>query len=227
MVTKVSKLDDGFLVETKSGESYQTRAVILANGVRLRWLDVPGEKEFLSKGVCYSAVSYAPLFIDRVTSVYGEGMDALRSAAELATVASEVHLIGPSEVETALDSVLGNKLKNTEKVKIHAGYKIVRITGDDYANHVSLEGPDGQPLELDTECVFVEKDLVPNTEYVQDLVALDKHGRVIIDSINQTNVPGVFAAGDITNIYAEQVLVAVGEGAKAALTAYDYLLRYK
>jgi len=224
MVTKVSKLENGFEVETKSGETYLTKTVILANGVRLRWLDVPGEKEFLSKGVCYSAVSYAPLFIDRITAVYGEGDEALRSVAELSTVAQKVHLIGP--VEGILDSDLGRKLQNTKNVEIHTGYKITRITGNEYANHVSLESPAGEALELDTECVFIEKDLVPNTEYVEDLVELDEHGRVIIDSINQTSVPGVFAAGDITNIYAEQVLVAVGEGAKAALTAYNYLLRY-
>jgi len=224
MVTNLSKIDSGFAVETKGGETFETRTVIIANGVRLRWLDVPGEKEFLSKGVCYSAISYAPLFIDRVTAVYGEGDEALRSVAELSTVAKKVHLIGP--VEGVLGSELGKKLQETANVEIHNGYKIKRISGEEYANHVSLEAPDGSPMELDTECVFIEKDLVPNTEYVKGLVELDDQGRVIIDSINQTSVPGVFAAGDITNIYAEQVLVAVGEGAKAALTAYNYLLRY-
>ena len=156
--------------------------------------------------------------------MYGEGDEALRSVAELSTVAQKVHLIGP--VEGVLGTELGKKLQNTANVEIHTGYKITRITGDEYANHVSLESPDGNLMELDTECVFIEKDLVPNTEYVKDLVELDEQGRVVIDSINQTSVPGVFAAGDITNIYAEQVLVAVGEGAKAALTAYNYLLRY-
>lgn len=223
MVTQVTKIDGGFSLETKSGETYQARTVILANGVRLRWLDVPGEKEFLSKGVCYSAISYAPLFIDRVTAVYGEGEIALRSVAELATVAKEVHLIGP--VSKALDSELGRKLQNTPNVAFHTDYRISRITGDDYANHVTLVSPDGQTAGLSTECVFIEKDLVPNTEMVRDLVELDDQGRVIIDSINRTSIPGIFAAGDITNIYAEQVLVAVGEGAKAALSAYDYLLR--
>ncbi|MGD2028001.1 MAG: FAD-dependent oxidoreductase, partial [Anaerolineales bacterium] len=80
-------------------------------------------------------------------------------------------------------------------------------------------------VELDTECVFVEKELLPNTRFVKDLVELDEKGRVVVNNINQTSTPGIFAAGDVTNIYAEQVLVAVGEGAKAALSAYDYLLR--
>ncbi len=225
MVTSVEKIEGGFSVETKNGDTYQTKALILANGVRLRWLDVPGEKEFLSKGVCYSAISYAPLFIDRVTAVYGEGEVALRSVAELSTVASEVHLIGP--VEEAMSSTLGQKLQEKPNVIFHPGYKITRITGDDYANHVMMESPDGTIMDLDTECVFVEKDLVPNTEYIKDLVELDDQGRVIIDSLNHTSVPGIFAAGDITNIYAEQVLVAIGEGAKAALSAYDYLLNYQ
>lgn len=223
-VTKINKADDGFTIETKSGETFKTRAVILANGVSQHWLEIPGEKEFMGKGICYSAISYAPLFIDRDTAVFGEGELALRSAAELASVASKVHLIGP--FEDLLNSDLGKKLDAAENVELHPGFELVKISGDEYANHITLKNMDGKALELDTECVFVEKELHPNTDFIKDLVALDERGRVMISYINETNVPGIFAAGDITNIYAEQVLVAIGEGAKAALSAYDYLLRY-
>ncbi|MEJ2759575.1 MAG: NAD(P)/FAD-dependent oxidoreductase [Anaerolineales bacterium] len=223
-VTRITKIEDGFAVETHSGETYNTKALILANGVSLNWLEIPGEKEFMGKGVCYSAISYAPMFIDRDTAVYGEGELALRSAAELSTVAKQVHLIG--SLSDVMETDLGKKLQGAENVILHPEYHVTKISGNEYANHVSMVGPDGKQEELETECVFVEKELHPNTDFIKDLVDLDDKGRVIINKINHTSTPGIFAAGDITNIYAEQVLVAIGEGAKAALSAYDYLLRY-
>ena len=167
--------------------------------------------------------SDSKMFIDKITTVFGEGDLALRSAAELSTVAKTVHLIGPSP--NAYDSDLGQKLISSPNVETFHDYEVTRITGEDYANHVYLEGPAGEQKELGTDCVFVEKELLPNTGILKGLVELDERNRIIINSINQTSVPGIFAAGDITNIYAEQVLVAIGEGAKAALSAYDYLLR--
>ena len=222
-VTQVNKTDQGFAVETRSGDVIETKCIIVANGVSQKWLDIPGEKEFMGKGICYSAISYAPLFIDKVTTVFGEGDLALRSAAELSTLAKTVHLIGPSS--NAFENDLGQKLKSSPNVEIFHDYQVTRITGDDYANHVLVEDPAGEQKELATDCVFVEKELLPNTGILKDLVKLDERNRIIINSINQTSMPGIFAAGDITNIYAEQVLVAIGEGAKAALSAYDYLLR--
>lgn len=222
-VTRVAQTARGFSVETQSGDKFETKCIIVANGVNQRWLGVPGEKEFLGKGICYSAISYAPLFIDKITTVYGEGDLALRSAAELSTVARTVHLVGPSE--TSFGSDLGRKLKSSPNVELFHDYQIQRIAGDEYANHVTLEGPAGEKQELVTDCVFVEKELLPNTKILEGLVELDERNRIIINSINQTSMPGIFAAGDITNIYAEQVLVAIGEGAKAVLSAYDYLLR--
>ncbi|MCB2179830.1 NAD(P)/FAD-dependent oxidoreductase [bacterium] len=223
-VTHVSKIKGGFSVETRSGNFYEAKALILANGVSQRWLEIPGEKEFMGKGICYSAISYAPLFIDRDTVVFGEGELALRSAAELSTVAKKVHLIGA--ISNVLDTELGKKMQAAPNVEIHSEYQVSNISGEEYANHVSLDGPNGEKVNLDTECVFIEKELLPNTSFMKDLVNLDKKGRIIVNNINQTSTPGIFAAGDITNIYAEQVLVAIGEGAKAALSAYDYLLRY-
>ena len=222
-VTQVNQTNGGFTVETKGGDVIETKCIIVANGVNQRWLGIPGEKEFMGKGICYSAISYAPLFIDKITTVFGEGDLALRSAAELSTLAKTVHLIGPSA--KAFESDLGQKLKSSPNVETFHEYNVTRIAGDDYANHVYLEGPKGEEKDLATDCVFVEKELLPNTDIVKHLVKLDERNRIIINSINQTSMPGIFAAGDITNIYAEQVLVAIGEGAKAALSAYDYLLR--
>ncbi len=222
-VIQVENTEHGYIVGTSSGDNYETKSIIVANGVSQKWLEIPGEKEFMGKGICYSAISYAPLFIDKITTVLGDGDLALRSAAELSTVAKTVHIVGP--VMDTYDSDLGKRLLDASNVELFPGFEVKNISGNEYANMVALEGPNGEQKELSTDCVFVEKELLPNTDFLKDLVELDKQGRIVINSINQTSMPGIFAAGDITNIYAEQVLVAIGEGAKAALSAYDYLLR--
>ncbi len=222
-VTKINALAKGFKVETQSGEAFETKAVIIASGVNVETLDVPGEKEFFFKGLCYSAISYAPLFIDKDAVVIGEGELALRSAAELATIAKSVQLVGPTQ--KVLDSDLGKKLKAASNVKISEGAKVVRIKGEGYANTVTVKSSDGKETDLKMDGAFIEKALKPNTEFVKGVVNLDGQGRIIVDCFSRTSVPGIFAAGDVTNIYAEQVLVAIGEGAKAALSVYDYLLK--
>ena len=223
-VSEITKNGETFDVFTDSGKTYQSKAVIIATGVRMEPLNVPGEKEFYFKGLCYSAISYAPLFIDKKVVVIGEDDLALRSAAELATVASEVQLVGPGK--QVLDSDIGKKLGQAEKVTIYQGHQVLRVNGTNYATSVTIMSPDGVESELEMDGAFVEKALTANTQSVKNLVKLDSQERVIIDCFNRTSEPGVFAAGDVTNIYAEQVLIAIGEGAKAALSAYDYLLKY-
>ena len=223
-VENVVREEDGFTIQTRNGNSLRARAVVVATGTRQQWLDVPGEREYLSKGLCYSAMSYAPLFIDKKTVVIGDGELALRSASELATVANHVHVVGPTG--DVLQSPLGQKLQRSENVSILEGHKVARVAGNGYCNRVIVKSPGGEEMELSADGTFVEMNLIPNSQMVADLVNVDEQGRIKVDCFNRTNVPGVFAAGDVTNIYAEQVLVAVGEGAKAALSAYDYLLPY-
>lgn len=222
-VERVIRNDDRtFTVQTKGGAELFARAVLVATGSRQEWLNVPGEREYLSKGLCYSALSYAPLFIDKKTVVIGEGELALRSAGELATVAAHVHLVGPSGA--ILETPLGQKLQRAENVTILPNHRVVRVLGNGYANKVVVDTPSGEELELAADGTFVERSLIPNSAMVADLVELDPQGRIKVDWGNRTSVPGLFAAGDVTSVYAEQVLIAVGEGAKAALSAYDYLL---
>ncbi|HID50960.1 MAG TPA: FAD-binding protein [Anaerolineae bacterium] len=221
-VVKVEKDDGRFVVHTKGGGELPARAVIIATGARQQLLDVPGEQEYLSKGLCYSALSYAPLFIDKDTVVIGEGELALRSAAELATVAHHVHVVGTSH--EMLETPLGQKLVKADNVTVLEEYRVARVAGNGYCNKVIVQSPDGEKMALEADGTFVEKALVPNVEMVADLVERDELGFIKVDPYNRTSTPGVFAAGDVTNIYAEQVLVAVGEGVKAALSAYEYLL---
>ena len=219
---KIVRQENGFIVKTRGGGDLETKAVIVATGTRQQLLNVPGEKEFIMRGLCYSALSYAPLFIDKATVVIGDGDLAQRSTAELATVAKHVTLVCPAD-ELKVTNV-NEKLKDAPNVTILEGHHVVEVKGDDYAKSLLIKDKKGKVTELQADGTFVEMALVPNSQIVADFVALDEQKRIIIDCGNHTSVPGIFAAGDVTNTYAEQVLVAVGEGAKAALSAYEYLL---
>ena len=200
----------------------ESKAVIVATGARQVRMDVPGEKEYTMKGLCYSALSYAPLFIDKSVIVIGEEDLALRSAGELSTVAKEVTMVCANDA--MMGTPLGQKLQAAGNVKIMRDCEIVEVQGDDFARKLILKDASGKLNTFEADGMFVEKALTPNTKMVEGLVKLDEQGRIVIDCGCHTNVPGLFAAGDATNNYAEQVLIAVGEGAKAALSAYDYLL---
>lgn len=221
-VEHVTREADGFAVRTTKGQIIKSRAVIIASGTRQKRLMVPGEKEFTMRGLCYSALSYAPLFIDRETMVVGDGDLALRSAAELATVAAHVYLtIGQGQ---ALQTPLGRKLLQTQNVSILENYQVLEIQGNSHAQSVVLKTPQDDTTRINVDGLFIEMGLTPNSKMVCELVELDEQGRIKVDCGARTSVPGIFAAGDVTSIYGEQVLIAVGEGAKAALSAYDYLL---
>lgn len=221
-VEKIARKNGGFTVKTKSGADLEAKAVIIATGARQVRMGIPGEKEFTMKGLCYSALSYAPLFIDKTAVVIGDGELALRSGAELATVARHVYMVGAGDKMMA--TPIGKKLGRAENVTIIQGCEVLEVKGDEYARSLCLKDSSGKTVEYPTDAIFVEKALTPNSDMVKDLVKLDERGRIIVDDASRTSVPGVFAAGDVTNGFAEQVLIAVGEGAKAALSAYEFLL---
>lgn len=161
-------------------------------------------------------------FIDKITTVIGDGELALRAAGELATVAQRVNLVGPTE--GALETPLGKKLVEESKVMLYEGYEAVEVLGSEFAETIVARSPSGERTEIPADGTFIEMGLLPNSQMVADFIQLDDQDRIEIDCATNTNIPGVFAAGDVTTIYAEQVLIAVGEGAKAALSAYEYLL---
>ena len=220
-VESVTKEGDHFVVTSK-GATLEAKAVILATGVRQVRLEAPGEKEYIMKGLCYSALSYAPLFIDKTAIVIGNEDLALRSAGELATVAKEVVMV--CEGDKPLDTPLGKKLTAAKNVTVLKKSHVVEVKGDDYARTLVIEDENGATKEYKADGMFVEKGLNANASMLNGVAATDPQGRIIVDGACRTSIPGLFAAGDVTNSYAEQVLVAVGEGAKAALSAYEYLL---
>jgi alkyl hydroperoxide reductase subunit F len=221
-VEKVEKKDEHFAITTKGGAVLEAKAVIVATGTHQVQMDVPGEKEYAMKGLCYSALSYAPLFIDKEVIVIGGGELALRSASELSIVAKQVTMVCSGGEGS--ESPLGQKLQAASNVKIMKDCEVLEVQGDDYARKLIIKDASGNRIEYTADGMFVEKNLMPNTDMVKGLVKLDDNGHIIVDCACRTNVPGIFAAGDVTTIYGEQVLIAVGEGAKAALSAYEYLL---
>jgi alkyl hydroperoxide reductase subunit F len=221
-VTRISKDEENFLVETAGGDMLQAKSIIFATGARVKPLGVPGEKEFLGRGLSYSALSHAPLFIGKRTAVIGDGDLALRAVAELSLNAEAVHLI--AESPDILETPLLQRLATNLKVILWEGYRVKEIQGTAFAERVIMATEEGATAEVEIDGVFVEIGLVPNSEPIRGLAEIDEQGRIKVDNLNRTSCQGLFAAGDVTDAFAEQVLIAVGEGAKAALSAYDYLL---
>jgi thioredoxin reductase len=218
---EVNAVSGGFEVKLSNGDVHQARTLVVATGARGQLLEVPGEREFMMRGLCYSAISYAQLFIDREAVVIGDGELALRGMAELARVAKKVTLVAPTRGE--LDSPLGRKLHKMDHITFLEGYKVKEVQGDIYARSVVVTAEDEQHA-IEADAIFVEMDLIPRSKLVEHLVDLDDKGRIKVNCRNETNTPGIFAAGDVTDGYAEQVLICIGDGAKAALSAYEYVL---
>jgi alkyl hydroperoxide reductase subunit F len=218
----VEKTRGGYEVKTRDGKAHKAKALIIATGALGRLLNVPGEKEYMNRGLCYSAVSYAPLFIEREAAVIGDGSLALRSATELARIARKVTLVAPTHGE--LDTPMGHKVQGTRNMEVLEGFHVEAVLGDAYARKLVV-GRAEEKREIEADAFFVEVDLTPQSEIVASLVRRDEHGRIQVDSRNRSSAEGIFAAGDVTDVPSEQVLISIGEGAKAALAAYEYLIQ--
>jgi thioredoxin reductase len=220
-VDGIEPVEGGYKVTLSSGETLSARALIIATGADGLLLDVPGEKEFIMRGVALSAISYAQVFIDRQVAVVGAGDLGLRAALLLGDNAEKVTLIAPGGDH--LDTPAGKKVQARENIEILLDASVEAIEGDQYARRIIVtKGDERHSIEVDA--VFIELGLNPRSELVAGLVERDEDYRIIVDAQTATSRAGIFAAGDVTNSHAEQVLIAIGEGAKAALSAYEYLL---
>ena len=215
-VTQVAQDGKKFVVTTKGDKKYEAKAVIVATGSMPKRLDVPGEKKLIGKGLSYSAISHAQLFIEREPAIVGSNKRALEAAAELALIAKQVHWVLPEKGES--ESALGKKLRANPKVKVYEA-ALKEIRGDQFVESIVVGD---KTIKVDG--LFVEVGLTPGTKMVEGLGVTDASGRIKVDVNCATAKPGVFAAGDVTNVFIEQVLVAIGEGTKAALSAYEYLI---
>lgn len=197
------------------------RTLIICTGAHPQRLFVEGEKEYFGRGVSFSAVSHAQFFQGRNVAIIG-GERSLPAALKLGTIANRVYFVVANAKLDSHSRIAETVLRNP-KVYIFRGWEVQRINGDDFVTSLDLVDDNGETRTLAVEGIFVEFGLLPNNELVQDLVAMDEDGHILVNQRCETNVPGLFAAGDVTNVHAEQVAVALGEGAKAALSAWSYL----
>ena len=214
-------------VVLKNGASLSARSVILATGARWRNLGVPGEFEYRNRGVAYCPHCDGPLFKGKRVAVIGGGNSGVEAAIDLANIVAHVTLI---EFDSKLraDQVLVDKLRSMKNVDIFVSAQTTEVTGDgERVNGLVYKHRDtGEQHTVALEGVFVQIGLVPNTEWLRDSgVELTRFGEIVIDDRAATNLPGVFAAGDVTTVPYKQIVIAMGEGSKAALTAFDYLIR--
>lgn len=225
----VPAAQDGGLIELKlaGGATLKTRSLILSTGARWREVGVPGEREYRNKGVAYCPHCDGPLFKGKRVAVIGGGNSGVEAAIDLAGLVAEVTLLEFGEALRA-DAVLVKKLESLSNVRIHTRAQTTEITGDGGKVNglVYTDRATGDSRRIDLEGVFVQIGLVPNTEWLRGTVELSKHGEIVVDARGQTSVPGVFAAGDATTVPFKQIVIAAGDGAKAALGAFDHLIRH-
>ena len=219
-VLHVLKTVGGFSVQTDRG-AYPTRTVLIATGADHRKLEVEGEDQYNMKGISYCSTCDAPLFADKKVHVIGGGNSAMDAALFLAKYAKEVHLL-TLNAELMGDELMKQNCLSNPKITVHASTKTSKFMGKEMLDTIVLIGPDGKETSHTTEGVFIEIGLKPQSDMI-DFVAKDKIGQIVVDSHNQTNVEGVWAAGDVTTIAFKQVAIAVGEGSKAALDIIRYL----
>jgi alkyl hydroperoxide reductase subunit F len=218
---------DGLVsVELSNGATLRSKTVIVSTGARWREVNVPGEQEYKNKGVAYCPHCDGPLFKGKRVAVIGGGNSGVEAAIDLAGIVGHVTLL-EFGAELRADAVLINKLKSLRNVVIHTQAQTTEITGaDGKVNGLSYtDRSNGETKHVELEGVFVQIGLVPNSEWLKGTMELTKHGEIIVDARGQTSVPGVFAAGDVTTVPFKQIIIATGDGAKAALGAFDHLIR--
>ncbi|MDK9580530.1 FAD-dependent oxidoreductase [Sneathia sanguinegens] len=222
----VSKIIDGNkkLVVTDNGVEFKTKSIIIATGAKHRELNVKGEKEFKGKGVHYCSTCDGPFYRNLDVIVAGGGNSGVEAALDLANIAKSVTIIEYLP-ELKADVVLQEKANSNSKIKIKVNTAIDEIKGDKFVTEVLCKERTTQEVEnLKIDGVFVEIGLRANTDNFKDIVKTNKIGEIEIDEYNRTSCKGIFAAGDCTTVPYKQIIIALGEGAKAALSAFNYII---
>jgi len=225
LATKILQNGDTFTVETDKGGSYEARAVIYCAGARRRKLGIPGEKEFDGKGVAYCSTCDAPLFGGKDVAVVGGGNAGLEAVVDLVPYAKKIYLLEYSDSLKGDPATL-DKIRNSDQIEIICNAESKRVEGEGMVTGlVYTDRVSGEEKTLSVGGVFVEIGSVPNSEPVKELVELNKHGEIVIDhKTAATSKPGIWSAGDVTDEMYKQNNISTGDGVKAALSAYQYLL---
>jgi len=222
-VTVIERKKDKVFVKTDKGE-YEAKTVIIASGKRSMELGVPGEEEFKNKGLTYCATCDGPLFSEKDVAVIGGGNSALDAALQLIKIANHVYIINIVKELTG-DLIEQDKLKNSKNVTIMNESQVTAVLGDKFVNAIKIKTKDSEK-EIPVQGIFVEIGLIPNSGFAKGVSKNEKQ-EIRVDSYNRTNIPGIFAAGDVTDVPEKQIIIAAGEGAKATLGAFRYLSRLR
>jgi alkyl hydroperoxide reductase subunit F len=223
-ITNISRSNGNFQITSQSSETYQSKVVIVATGKKSRKLNVPGEERLLSRGVSYCSVCDGPLFAGEKIAVIGGGNSALEAIDDLIKVSEAVYSI--TEANYTGDSVIVERISDNPRLKVFHGYKVIEIQGSDRVEGIVIQGVKNRDIEtLFVRGVFIEVGLIPNSDLVKDILKLNSNAEIEVNCNCETGVPGLFAAGDVTNTPEKQIIIAAGEGAKAALQANRYLQR--
>jgi len=222
-VKKIKKTGNVIYVTTNK-DTYETKALIIASGKKTRELNVPGEAEFKNRGLTYCATCDAPLFQDKVVAVIGGGNSGLDATLQLMKIAKHIYLINIAAKLNA-DPVMQEQVNGSDKVSVLNNSRVSAILGDKFVSGIKIKKDDKEET-LAVSGIFVEIGLIPNYEFAGEL-ELNEFKEIKVNSRNETNVPGIFAAGDVTDVPEKQIIIAAGEGSKAALGAFRYLVQHK
>jgi alkyl hydroperoxide reductase subunit F len=220
-VKQVSKKGDVISVKSDKG-SYEAKAVIIASGKRSRELGVAGESEFKNKGLTYCATCDGPLFSGKDVVVIGGGNSALDAALQLIKIANRIYIVNNTSALNG-DSVMVEKVTSSSKVTVFNNSSAIAVLGDKMVNGLNIK-QGGEQKQLSVQGIFVEIGLIPNSEFAKE-VEKNKKMEIKVNPYNETSISGIFAAGDVTDVPEKQIIIAAGEGSKAALSVFRYLAR--
>lgn len=215
--------DGSFEVTTASGTLLKAKSVILTQGKQPKMLGIPGEEKYLGRGLSICSTCDGPLYKEKKVAVVGGGNSAVQTAIEMSGIASSVSLIARSTIKA--DPVYLKKLEEIRNITVHLHSQIAGLSGDQFLDRITIK-TEGQPDQsIAADAVFIEIGWTPNTGFLEGLVTLNDRGEIVVDVDGKTSRPGVFAAGDVTSVKSKQIIIAAGEGAKAALEAYEYVMK--
>jgi len=223
-VISLSQADGFLLAQTATEKTFKAKGMIIATGKRPRTLGIKGEDSYIGRGVSVCSTCDGPLYKGKNIAVVGGGNSALQTAIEMSGIARHVHLIVRSTIKAEVTYL--TTFKSKENITTHLNTEITAFHGEPFLKAITIKDRQtGSEAHVDIEGVFLEIGLLPNTEFLGSFVKLNENKEIIVDLNCYTNIPGVFACGDVTSIRGKQIIIAAGEGAKAALEAYDFVMK--
>jgi len=221
-VTGVRKEENLFIVKTISGGEVKAKSLILTQGNRPRKLGIANEEQYLGRGLSVCSTCDGPLYKGKKVAIVGGGNSALQTAVEMSDIAESVRLIVRSTIRA--DPVYVDLMKNRKNITVLPNSQITSLEGEKFLSAVTIKDEAGNEQKVALDGVFIEIGWLPNTDMVTDLVELNGKKEIVVDINGRTSAPGVFAAGDVTNVKSKQIIIAAGDGAKVALEAFEYLM---